>query len=265
MQKDILSDDAKKLIVYLLDNDDFKEAPKLLNLTPQKFKELVIKRDELVEKFDSSCISQSQKLLISTYLHLYAALHTKDLKTYSWLIDLRKVLNITDEYVFSIFNALNLINPKALLNGRKPLECIIKPPPEICMWAANVVYRFLQEGIYIKKRKITNLDPKEYEHPFDKKALDITLIDLKGITTLTDYFIICTSESDPQTRAIFNHIKDQLIKKDVRPWKTEGHEYLHWVIMDYINFVIHIFNKEARSYYDFERLWGDANIIKVKN
>ena len=99
----------------------------------------------------------------------------------------------------------------------------------------------------------------------DKKALDIMLIDLKGITTLTDYFIICTSESDPQTRAIFNHIKDQLIKKDVKPWKTEGYEYLHWVIMDYINFVIHIFNKEARSYYDFERLWGDAKITKIDN
>ena len=99
----------------------------------------------------------------------------------------------------------------------------------------------------------------------DKKALDITLIDLKGITTLTDYFIICTSESDPQTRAIFNHIKDNLTAKNIKPWKTEGYEYLQWVIMDYINFVIHIFNKEARSYYDFERLWGDANIIKVKN
>ena len=99
----------------------------------------------------------------------------------------------------------------------------------------------------------------------DKKALDITLIDLKGITTLTDYFIICTSESDPQTRAIFNHIKDQLIKKDVKPWKSEGYEHLHWVVMDYINFVVHIFNKETRDYYDFERLWGDAKITKIKN
>ena len=100
---------------------------------------------------------------------------------------------------------------------------------------------------------------------FDKKAIDITLIDLRGITTLTDYFIICTSESDPQTRAVFNHIKDELTIKKIKPWKTEGYEYLNWVIMDYINFVIHIFNKETRSYYDFERLWGDATIIKVKN
>ena len=99
----------------------------------------------------------------------------------------------------------------------------------------------------------------------DKKAIDITLIDLRGITTLTDYFIICTSESDPQTRAIFNHIKDNLITKNIKPWKTEGYEYLNWVIMDYINFVVHIFNKETRDYYDFERLWSDAEITKIKN
>ena len=99
----------------------------------------------------------------------------------------------------------------------------------------------------------------------DKKALDVMIIDVRDITTLTDYFIICTSESDPQTRAIFNHIKDSLTTKNIKPWKTEGYEYLQWVIMDYINFVIHIFNKETRSYYDFERLWGDANIIKIKN
>ncbi len=96
----------------------------------------------------------------------------------------------------------------------------------------------------------------------DKKALDIKLINLKKITTLTDCFIICTSESEPQTRAIYNHIKDELAKKDLKPWKIEGYEHLQWVIMDYINFVVHIFNKETRKYYDFERLWGDAEITE---
>ena len=120
-----------------------------------------------------------------------------------------------------------------------------------------------------KNKKKSNLDSAVVKNitnlMLDKKAIDITLIDVKGITTLTDYFIICSSESDPQTRAIFNHIKDELTIKNMKPWRTEGEEYLNWVIMDYINFVIHIFNKETRSYYDFERLWGDANIIKVKN
>ena len=111
-----------------------------------------------------------------------------------------------------------------------------------------------------------SLDPKKIASlMIDKKALDVKIINLNKLTTLTDYFIICTSESEPQTRAIFNHIKDELNKNNMKPWKTEGYEHLQWVIMDYINFVIHIFNKETRTYYDFERLWGDANIIKVKN
>ena len=120
-----------------------------------------------------------------------------------------------------------------------------------------------------KNKKKSNLDSAVVKNVtdlmLDKKAIDITLIDVKGITTLTDYFIICTSESDPQTRAIFNHIKNELTIKNISPWRTEGEEYLNWVIMDYIYFVIHIFNKKTRSYYDLERLWGDAKITKIKS
>ncbi|MAR30093.1 MAG: ribosome silencing factor [Candidatus Marinimicrobia bacterium] len=109
-----------------------------------------------------------------------------------------------------------------------------------------------------------SLDPKKIASlMIDKKALDVKIINLNKLTTLTDYFIICTSESEPQTRAIFNHIKDELNKNNIKPWKTEGYEHLQWVIMDYINFVIHIFNKETREYYNFERLWGDAEIIEI--
>ena len=109
-----------------------------------------------------------------------------------------------------------------------------------------------------------SLDPKKIARlMIDKKALDVKIINLNKLTTLTDYFIICTSESEPQTRAIFNHIKDELNKNNMKPWKTEGYEHLQWVIMDYINFVIHIFNKETREYYNFERLWGDAEITEI--
>ena len=117
-----------------------------------------------------------------------------------------------------------------------------------------------------KNKKIpnsNNIAKKIAQLMTDKKAIDVTLINLKKITTLTDHFIICTSESDPQTRAIFNHIKDELIEDNIKPWRTEGYENLQWVVMDYINFVVHIFNKETREYYDFERLWGDAKIIKI--
>ena len=117
-----------------------------------------------------------------------------------------------------------------------------------------------------KEQKQTTIISKEItDLMVDKKAIDVTLIDVRKITPLTDYFILCTSDSDPQTRAIFNHIKDTLLEKDIKPWKTEGYEYLQWVVMDYINFVVHIFNKDNRDYYDFERLWGDAKITKIKN
>ena len=98
----------------------------------------------------------------------------------------------------------------------------------------------------------------------EKKALDIQIIDVRGLTTLTDFFIICTSESEPQTRAICNHIEDELLAEKIKPWHKEGYENLDWVLLDYVNIVAQIFSRESREYYDFERLWADAKITTVK-
>ena len=97
----------------------------------------------------------------------------------------------------------------------------------------------------------------------EKKALDIQIIDVRKITTLTDFFIICTSESAPQTRAISDHINKQMKKEGVKAWHIEGYENSDWVLLDYINIVIHIFSKESRKFYDLERLWADGHITKV--
>ena len=97
----------------------------------------------------------------------------------------------------------------------------------------------------------------------DKKALDIQILDVRGITTLTDFFIICTSESQPQSRAICNHIEDEMLKESIKPWHKEGFEKLDWVLIDFVNIVAQIFSRESREYYDFERLWGDAKITKI--
>ena len=99
----------------------------------------------------------------------------------------------------------------------------------------------------------------------DKKALDIQILDVRGLTTLTDFFIICTSESQPQSRAICNHIEDEMLKEGIKPWHKEGFETLDWVLIDFVNIVVQIFSRESREYYDFERLWGDAKITKVDN
>ena len=99
----------------------------------------------------------------------------------------------------------------------------------------------------------------------EKKALEIIIIDVREITTLTDYFVVCTSESEPQTRAITDHINQKMKEEGVKSWHIEGYEYLDWVLIDFVNIVVHIFSKETREYYEFERLWADGKITHVKD
>ena len=99
----------------------------------------------------------------------------------------------------------------------------------------------------------------------EKKALDILIIDVRKLTSLTDYFVICTSESSPQTKSISDHINKGMLDKGLKSWYVEGYEHLEWVLIDYVNVVAHIFSKSARNYYEFERLWADGKIIEVKD
>ena len=99
----------------------------------------------------------------------------------------------------------------------------------------------------------------------EKKALDIMIIDVRKITTLTDYFVICTSESEPQTRAITDHVNLTMKKEGTESWHIEGYQNLDWVLIDYVNIVAHIFSKKTREYYEFERLWADGVITTVKD
>ena len=99
----------------------------------------------------------------------------------------------------------------------------------------------------------------------DKKAKDIKIINVKKITTLTDYFIVCTSDSTPQTKAIMNHVKDEIFETyNIKPLHIEGNEPLNWVLIDYVHIVVNIFDKKAREFYNIERLWADAKITVIK-
>ena len=111
-------------------------------------------------------------------------------------------------------------------------------------------------GIVRHAKKISNL-------MLEKKALDIIIIDEHKITTLADFFVICTSESEPQTRAITDHIYEQMKENGTRAWHIEGYENLDWVLLDYVNIVVHVFSRESRDYYDLERLWADGHISQV--
>ncbi len=93
----------------------------------------------------------------------------------------------------------------------------------------------------------------------EKKAKDIVLLDVRELTTLTDYFIICHGTSETQIRALANNVLDKTVEKlGEKAWKKEGMDARRWIILDYVNVVIHIFNEEKRAFYGIERMWNDA-------
>lgn len=115
------------------------------------------------------------------------------------------------------------------------------------------------------KNKSNKIVTKIGELILDKKGDDIKILDVRELTSLTEYFIICTSDSSPKTRAITEHIKSELKKDNISPWHIEGLEKMEWVLLDYVNIVINVFNPEMREYYNIERLWSDAKIKQVSD
>ncbi|MEK7400716.1 MAG: ribosome silencing factor [Candidatus Poribacteria bacterium] len=93
---------------------------------------------------------------------------------------------------------------------------------------------------------------------YDRKALDIVVLDLKGLSSLTDYFVICSGNSDTHVQGIAEIIEESLDEKTVKIWHREGEKRSTWILLDYIDVIVHIFTKEAREFYSLERLWGDA-------
>jgi ribosome-associated protein len=92
----------------------------------------------------------------------------------------------------------------------------------------------------------------------EKKAEEIVVLDVRALTSFTEYFVVCTGESEPQLRTISKNIEDKLSATDIRPHHLEGRSDNGWVLMDYDDFVVHIFSPDKRTYYDLERLWADA-------
>jgi ribosome-associated protein len=100
----------------------------------------------------------------------------------------------------------------------------------------------------------------------DVKGQNISILDLREIeNTVCDYFIICEGTSNTQVNAIVNSVQKKVSKetKD-KPWHIEGGDNAEWVLMDYVNVVVHVFQKHIREYYDIESLWGDAVTTEIK-
>ncbi|MDI6744548.1 MAG: ribosome silencing factor [Thermodesulfovibrionales bacterium] len=98
----------------------------------------------------------------------------------------------------------------------------------------------------------------------DKKAVDVLVLELKGLSIIADYFVICSGESTTQVRAIVEAIAEHFSKKGIRPLGIEGLNYSHWVLMDCGDIIIHVFEEETRAYYQLEKLWLDAPRIHVE-
>ena len=99
----------------------------------------------------------------------------------------------------------------------------------------------------------------------DVKGDDIQLLDLREIeNTVCDYFIICSGTSNTQVNAITGSIQ-KLVSKELKdkPWHVEGQNNSEWILMDYVNVVVHVFQKHIREFYDIESLWGDAKITEI--
>lgn len=101
----------------------------------------------------------------------------------------------------------------------------------------------------------------------EKKAFDITIIDLKSIkNAVADYFIICSGNSNTQVEAIADSIEDEVFKLTTQnPWHKEGKSNNEWILLDYVDVVAHVFLKDKRKFYSLEELWGDAKIVNIEN
>lgn len=101
----------------------------------------------------------------------------------------------------------------------------------------------------------------------DGKGEDIVVMDLREVhASVCDYFVVCHGNSTTQTEAIARKIKENTIKSlDERPWKSEGFSNATWILLDYVDVVVHVFHKETRSFYDIEELWADADVDHLED
>lgn len=97
-----------------------------------------------------------------------------------------------------------------------------------------------------------------------KKAVDLVVLDLRGLASFTDFFLLATGNSNRQLQTIADAIENELARVKVKPDHVEGYSQGEWILLDYVDFVIHLFTPRSRAYYDLERLWGDALRLDIE-
>lgn len=115
------------------------------------------------------------------------------------------------------------------------------------------------------KKRLTGEVGKAVRAALDKKASDVVILDLRNTPAFTDFFILCSGQSQRQVKAIADAVEEALRAAKVRPAHVEGYERGDWVLMDYFTFIVHVFTPQTRAFYSLERLWGDAKRIDVND
>ena len=96
------------------------------------------------------------------------------------------------------------------------------------------------------------------EAALDTRANNVVVLDLRGLSSVTDFFVICSGNSDTHVEGIANNIEEKLEEHSAKLWHREGGRRATWILLDYIDAIVHIFTEEVRDFYGLERLWGDA-------
>ena len=118
----------------------------------------------------------------------------------------------------------------------------------------------------LTKKKIRQIVFSAGQLCLEKKASSVVVLNLKKISDVTDFFLISEGYTDIHVRAVSEHIIENLEKKfKIKPWHVEGMEYAKWILMDYVDFVIHVFLPETRNFYQLEKLWTDAERHEISD
>ena len=123
----------------------------------------------------------------------------------------------------------------------------------------------MQQKQVIQQTRVEEKLRRGSQAALDKKALDLVVFDLRGISDIADYFLICSGTNERQVRAIAEAIEKSLLEIGVKMNHKEGYEESTWILLDYGDIIVHIFTEEKRQYYDLEHLWGDAPRVDISS
>src|SRR5215469_5179299 len=137
--------------------------------------------------------------------------------------------------------------------------------------SASTGCRFVCTRMFVPKSKcgssrhsVTQSEPTERRAAalcLDRKAQDVVILNLQPVSDMTDFFVIASGTSDVHVRSVAEHVMAELKKEGVPVYHVEGMQQGRWVLLDYVDFVVHVFHPAVRSFYQLERLWGDAELV----